>query len=256
MLKLFELHTDAPFYPLLSGIVMSEEAQVAGAPLLPCTQLMEPYFIRQQLNFFAHQHGWEHQDASAVASMWSKSYLSLFTGGWLIARLLCDREIMIHPADLLLTQDEVGLITSVVVPNEGKNVAPISAMNDFIPLFRQHIEPHFLSLSEVTGIRISVLWSNVASGVDTLFRMLSAGGQLSAEKQEAMSTLFTQKFWPDGERNLLFRPVFIRHSVTGEAIRLRKGCCLRYLLPGKGYCPNCCLPQAWQANVMVATTDS
>ncbi|MEA9390262.1 siderophore-iron reductase FhuF [Acerihabitans sp. TG2] len=256
MLKLFEMHTDPRFYPLLNGIVLLEEAKATCVQLLPATQLTDPYFIGRQLGFFARQRGWQQQDISAVASMWSKSYLSLFTGGWLIARVLLDKEIVAHPARLLLAHNEAGLVTSVVVPNQGKNAAPVSSVNDFTPLFRQHITPHFTSLSEVAGVNVAVLWSNVASGVDTLFRLLSASGQLSPEKQEAMSRLFTEKYWPDGERNLLYRPVFTRKSPTGETIRLRKGCCLRYLLPEMGYCKNCCLPQAWQANFPTATTDS
>lgn len=256
MLKLFELQIDPVFHPLLSGIVLQNTPVTSDFLFVPGTQLIDPQFIRQQLHIFAQMRGWENQNLAAIASMWSKSYLSLFTGGWLIARVFLDREIETSAEHLFLLQNERGLVTSVAVPNEGKAVASIHELNDFIPLFRQHIEPHFLSLSQVTGIKVPVLWSNVASGVDSLLRMLNAYGQLSAEKLQVINCLFTEKFWPDGERNLLYRPVFTRLAPTGETVHLRKGCCLRYLLTGMGYCKNCCLPQAWQANFPEVTTDS
>jgi len=256
MLKLFELQIDPAFHSLLTGISLQNTPVTSDFSFVPGTQLIDPEFIKQQLHLFAQQKGWENQNLSAVASMWSKSYLSLFTGGWLIARVFLDREIVTSVDRLLLIQNELGLITSVAVPNEGRAVASIRELSDFIPLFRQHIEPHFLSLSQVTGIKVSVLWSNVASGVDTLLKMLNAYGLLTPEKLQVLNRLFTEKFWPDGERNLMYRPVFTRISPTGETVYLRKGCCLRYLLSEMGYCKNCCLPQAWQANFPGVTTDS
>lgn len=256
MLKLFTFHINPTFHPLLAGVILKSTPVEPGYSFVPGTQIIDAEFISQQLHTFAKQKGWGNQNIAAVASMWSKSYLSLFVGAWLIARVFCDRELSSSPNRILLLLNEHGLITSLAVPNEGRAVTGLSGMSDFIPLFRHHIEPHFLSLSRVSGVKVSVLWSNVASGVDTLLRVLNASGLLSPERLQMINSLFTEKFWPDGDRNLMYQPVFKRLTAMGETVNLRKGCCLRYLLPGMGYCKNCCLPRAWQANFPKSTTDS
>ncbi|MEJ5065486.1 siderophore-iron reductase FhuF [Erwinia sp. MYb375] len=254
MLKLFAPLTPA-FLPLVRGVTLPD-ASISDNRLLPATHLLQHEFIAQQLKGFAHQHGWERQDVTAVASMWSKHYLSLFSGGWLFARILYDTLLPADLKDLLLLLDADGQVTAVVVPDEGKSVAPVSTVEDFSIFFQQHIDAHFVALSAVTGVKAPVLWSNIANGVEGLRHLLSASGYLSPEKEQAIAALFTEKFWPDGARNLMYRSVFVRRSPDGEAVKLRKGCCLRYLLPEMGYCKNCCLPQAWQANYLPSTTDN
>lgn len=254
MLKLFA-RLPPVFLPLVRGVSLPDSG-VSDNRLRPATDLLQHEFIAQQLEGFARQHGWEQQDITAVASMWSKHYLSLFSGSWLFARILYDRLLPADLTDLQLLLDANDQLTAVIVPDEGISVDPVSSIADFTHFFQQHIDAHFAALCAVTNLKAPVLWSNIASGVETLRYSLSASGYLSPEKKLVMEALFTEKFWPDGSRNFMYRPVFTRLSPEGETVRLRKGCCLRYLLPDMGYCKNCCLPQAWQANYPLSTTDS
>jgi len=246
MLKLFT-HLPPIFLPLVKSVVL-HDTSMSDDRLRPATYLLQQEFIAQQLEGFARRHGWEQQDITAIASMWSKSYLSLFSGSWLFARILYDSLLTPDLSDLLLLLDGDGLITAIIVPDEGKLIAPVNSLADFTPLFQQHIDAHFAALSAVSGVKVSILWSNIASGVETLRHLLSESNYLPPEKEQVMAALFAEKFWPDGSRNFMYRPIFTRLSPEGETVRLRKGCCLRYLLPEMGYCKNCCLPQAWQAN--------
>lgn len=254
MLTLFE-RLPAAFLPVVRNVAL-RDASISADSLRPASCLLENAFITQQLEGFARRHGWQQQDITAVASMWSKSYLSLFSGGWLFARLLYDRQLTTDFSDLQLLLDEDQQVCAIIVPDEGNAVAPVKAMADFTPLFKQHVEAHFTALSAVSGVKAAVLWSNIASGVAALRQGLSQSGYLSAEKEQALAALFAERCWPDGSRNFICRSVFTRLSPAGETVKLRKGCCLRYLLPEMGYCKNCCLPQAWQANYPPITTDN
>jgi ferric iron reductase protein FhuF len=58
-----------------------------------------------------------------------------------------------------------------------------------------------------------------------------------------MRALLASRDWPGRRTNPLLEPVrYVEHD--GERKRLRRVCCICYLMPSHGYCSNCPLVKA------------
>ena len=82
-----------------------------------------------------------------------------------------------------------------------------------------------------------VLWSNVGNTFEAMLAKVEAvSGRM--DRLEDARWLMDQPLWNDGRPNPIYAAV---HYVerAGESIRLRRVCCLQYLLPDRRFCKAC-----------------
>ena len=181
-----------------------------------------------------HQHG----DARAVISLWSKYFLALTTYLGAAHNLLAERQLPLELSRLGLVLGEDMLIEALVVEDTTTPLATTQAETRFLPMIRDTWEPAIACMAEHTGIAPRALWGNLGHYYDYLISQLYTlpGAQARAETGGRLMTL---RELADGQRNPLFRPIRYRESSAGDIERTRRVCCIRYLLPGLGYCGNC-----------------
>jgi ferric iron reductase protein FhuF len=87
-----------------------------------------------------------------------------------------------------------------------------------------------------------VLWSNVGNTFEAMLAKVEAVSGRT-ERLDGARWLMNQRLWKDGRSNPLHDA--IHHVRRGDAnIRLRRVCCLQYLLPDRRFCKACPVEEA------------
>ncbi|EPC02198.1 hypothetical protein L861_15935 [Litchfieldella anticariensis FP35 = DSM 16096] len=209
----------------------------APARALPATELLVADRLNELLDRFAAQY--QHGDRRAVASLWSKWHFNALLAPALAANLLLER-------DLPLTLDQVQVILTpegrterLCLENEGTPLASLGAFTRFTTLLDRHLAPLIEMLASLSGASPRVFWSNVGNVFEYFVSAVDQHPMASPGTGEEARLLLESRQYPDGRRNPLYRPVRYIESQHSEVQRVRKLCCLRYLLPELGYCGNC-----------------
>ncbi len=94
-------------------------------------------------------------------------------------------------------------------------------------------------LSAISGAAPRVFWSNAGGYVDYYVNALAAHPLVNQDALAATRALLESRTL-NGQRNPLYEPVSTyQPSGSGEVKRVRKLCCLRYLLDEFDVCGNC-----------------
>ncbi|OEC33741.1 ferric iron reductase protein FhuF [Pseudomonas cuatrocienegasensis] len=231
----------ASLAPLFCGPLAehAEKLQLADpqAPALAGSLLFKPSYFAEFIGTLAERHATG--DLLALTSIWSKWYFSSFMASTLAANLLLQRSLPIALDDIgvvLSTQDRpLGLR----LPNDGSALLPCPPFERLRTLIEAHLEPAIEVFAEVSRASPRLFWSNAGNTFEFVTSRLELHPLASADCTAPARAVLNSRLRPDGRRNPLFAPVHYRDIGTDEPQRLRRICCIRYRLPGIGYCSSC-----------------
>ena len=172
-------------------------------------------------------------DPRAAMSMWASAYFTDTVPPLLAANILLD----VSP------RLEAGAVSFVMAPSLriralriGPELVPLAGTAPdarFASLLRGHLAPLIALVAERGGVTRRVLWSNVGNVFEAFLRKLEAMDATRPGLADARR-LLASRVLPGGGRNPLFEPV----RYPGGR-RVRRVCCMRYLVPGEVVCGVC-----------------
>ncbi|QJQ98266.1 siderophore-iron reductase FhuF [Halomonas sp. PGE1] len=223
-----------------------------AAPLgMPARDLLDPACLDALLTRFGARYG--HGDRRAVASLWSKWHFSALAAHCLAANLLLERDLPLGLDELHLEQSPEGQTTGLALRHAGRPLADLDPCRRFATLLDGHLGPLIEALAAATGASPKVFWSNAGNYFEHFAVALADHPMAAPDVAEPARVLLASRTLPDGRRNPLYRPV---HYIEGEAEtprRVRRLCCIRYLIEELGVCGNCPLACRRQARTTEAS---
>lgn len=201
--------------------------------LEPLAALLRVERLGSVLAVFAAQY--EQPEARAVASQWSKLYFSRLLVPATAAAVVADWRLPLAPEHLRVTLDAQGGIAAFALPHPGKACSSRDAEERFGFLVEEHLPPVIDSISRVSGLTRRVLWSNAGNLFENVISRCSGVlGEAHVGVRHGREMLARRRLAAGGT-NQLAEPV--RYPSNGT--RLRRVCCLRYLIPSLPYCGTC-----------------
>jgi ferric iron reductase protein FhuF len=204
---------------------------------MPALDLLDPACLDALLTRFGARYG--HGDRRAVASLWSKWHFSALAAHCLAANLLLERDLPLGLDELHLEQSPEGQTTGLALRHAGRPLADLDPCRRFATLLDDHLGPLIEALAAATGASQKVFWSNAGNYFEHFAGALADHPMAAPDDAEPARALMESRMLPDGRRNPLYRPV---RYVEGEAERprrVRRLCCIRYLIDELGVCGNC-----------------
>lgn len=195
-------------------------------------------WLKQDIVRFAEQY--PGGDQRAVVSLWSKWHFSALTVPTLTANLLLNRELPMGLDDMQVIFNDNGATSRLWLPNEGTALTTQNPFERFTALIDQHWAPLIEQLAAISGAAQRVFWSNAGGYVDYYVSALAEHPLVNGGALEAAKALLETRTLPNGKRNPLFQPVrYFTPKGSKEVKRVRKLCCLRYLLDEFDTCGTC-----------------
>lgn len=195
-------------------------------------------WLKKDLASFAGQYSGG--DQRAVISLWSKWHFSTLTVPTLTANLLLDRDLPVGLDDVQVIFNEKGATSRLWLPHEGSALTSQDPFERFTTLIEQHWAPLIEQLATISGAAQRVFWSNAGGYLDFYVNALGEHPLANQQAFETAKALLETCNLPNGKRNPLFQPVRYFTPKGGEEVkRVRKLCCLRYLLEEFDTCGNC-----------------
>lgn len=172
-------------------------------------------------------------DRRAIMSMWASAYFTDALPPLLAANIMLDRTP--H-----LDLDRVGFIMApslrIQALKIGRVLQPLEntdAHERFDGVVTSHLTPLIELVADRGGVTKRVLWSNVGNVFEAFLRKLDAIDPVRPGLRQARQLLASRTL-PSGMRNPLHEPV---RYVDGR--RIRRVCCMRYLVPNETVCGVC-----------------
>ncbi|MFF2322844.1 siderophore-iron reductase FhuF [Agrobacterium sp. NPDC058088] len=207
---------------------------------LTFNELLEPNCLLRILHSYGRRHG-PSAPLAAVAGEWSKRYFARVMKPIATAAMLLDWRMPLTPADLSIDVSAEGEIVSLGLSDFGRPVLATSAEDRFAFLISGNIEGVIRAVSEVSGLSRNVLWSNAGNVFEGIARSYAMDNDCSVAGVADALDLLDARNMADGSRNPLFKPIIYPHG-EGKPKRLRRVCCIRYLIDGLDYCKTCPCP--------------
>jgi ferric iron reductase protein FhuF len=205
------------------------------------SDLLDPAVLGPILERFARRY--DQPEPRAVASMWSKFHFWMLLTPVVAASLLLEHRL---PTDLdgiqvIIAPD--GQTTAFRLPHGGGRATPADGFERFGTLVDGHIDPLIRAVSAQSGASAKVLWSNVGNLFENLLRQIEDSGMARGPGPAQARALLASRDWPGRRGNPLFEPVrYVERD--GQQKRLRRVCCIRYLIPSLELCSTCPLVKA------------
>jgi ferric iron reductase protein FhuF len=179
-------------------------------------------------------------DARAVHSIWMKWYLNAFIPPVLLADILLGQSVAVAlPSTRFILSDD-GRVEAVKIAG-ARNSEREGPFRRFRPLIFEHFAPLIEMWCERTGVTSRVYWSNVGNTFEATLRRINEVSGPSPRLAEAQRLLNEPDF--PGKPNPLFAAV--HYAAENDAVvRLRRVCCLQYLLPDRRFCKACPIEEA------------
>ncbi|WP_136248817.1 siderophore-iron reductase FhuF [Halomonas borealis] len=208
------------------------------ADSIPARRLLDPTYLDALFDRFGAQYG--HGDRRAVASLWSKWHLSTLCAHGLAANLLLERDLPLGLDELRLDQSPEGQTTGLHLNHAGRPLGDLDGLTRFATLLDGHLTPLIEALASATGASPKVFWSNAGNYFEYFASALPSHPMASPHGAEEAHRLMASRHLADGRRNPLHRPVRYVEPTTPESpSRIRRLCCIRYLIDELDYCGNC-----------------
>jgi ferric iron reductase protein FhuF len=233
------------FAPLFSGdlAVYGERFALASEspPSSPGSDLVDVERLAELLSRFGSRR-YPGGDRRAIASLWAKQHFATLLPPFLAIALIAGHEVDVHIDAIGCTFSDDGVTESIHLRDAGKPAAPADALQRFLPLMDGHLVPVITALAAASGVSRKVLWSNAGNMFDFIVRRIEGAIGTRPPVADALALMAARRL-PDGKPNPLFDPV--RYPDDGEGPkRLRRVCCIRYLISELGFCSTCPLPDA------------
>ncbi|MDI5920659.1 siderophore-iron reductase FhuF [Halomonas sp. LR5S13] len=209
----------------------------AASDGMPVRDLLDPAYLDALLARFGAQY--PQGDRRAVASLWSKWHFSSLCGHGLAANLLLERDLPLGLDELHLQQSPEGQTTGLVLHHAGRPLAELDSHSRFATLLDGHLTPLVEALAAASGASPKVFWSNAGNYFEYFASALADHPMAAADVAEPALALLASRNLPDGRRNPLHRPVRYVEGDDDAPRRVRRLCCIRYLIDELGVCGNC-----------------
>lgn len=206
-------------------------------PAIPGLDLLTPPRLQDLLGRFGAQH--VQPDLKAVASLWSKFHFSSVVIPALIADALAGYRLPLALDEIDVVVTAEGRTEALRLPHSGTPWQPRHAFERFTPLVEGHLDPLIQALTAQSGVAPRVFWGNAGNLLEKTVRRLEAAYGPDVAGLRDARQLLESRTWAGRPTNPLFRPVRYVSSGEGEAHRLRRVCCLRYLIPELDHCSAC-----------------
>ncbi|MGM0984373.1 MAG: siderophore-iron reductase FhuF [Pseudomonadota bacterium] len=204
---------------------------------MPARDLLDPTRLAALLERFGARYG--HGDRRAVASLWSKWHFSPLAAHGLAANLLLERDLPLGLDELRMQQSPEGQTTGLVLRHAGRPLAELASPARFATLLEGHLAPLIEALAAVSGASPRVFWSNAGNYFEYFANALADHPLATADIAEPAREMLESRSLPDGRRNPLHQPVRYVEGNDGTSRRVRRLCCIRYLIDELGVCGNC-----------------
>ncbi|MBS9402146.1 siderophore-iron reductase FhuF [Halomonas sp. TRM85114] len=236
----------------LEGLTPPRISMALGADTLPARELLDPARLAALFDRFGIQYG--HGDRRAVGSLWSKWYFSVLSAHSLAANLLLERDLPLGLDDLHLQQSPDGRISGLTLRHAGCPLSDLAPYPRFATLLDGNLTPLIEALAATTGASPKVFWSNAGNYFEYFAGTLAGHPMALPGVAEPAQVLMKSRTLPDGRRNPLYRPVrYVEPVAPDRPRRVRRLCCIRYLIEGLGYCTNC--PMGCRRTTRIARED-
>ena len=214
---------------------------VGGMPPLEAfkaARWLDINWLKQDLARFSSQY--PNGDSRAVVSLWSKWHFNALTVPTLTANLLLNRDLPVGLDDVQVIFNENGATARLWLPHEGSPLTTNDPFERFATLIEHHWAPLIEQLAAISGAAQRVFWSNAGGYLDYYVHALAEHPLANEAALEAAKALLETRTLPSGKRNPLFQPVrYFTPEGSEEVKRVRKLCCLRYLLDEFDVCGTC-----------------
>lgn len=184
------------------------------------------------------------EDPRGLASLWSGNYFVRLIPPVVSAALLLNRRLPLDMEQLAIVVDAAGVPVAFRLADHGEEfpATPPNPFERFHHLIEDNLAPFIQALSASSGLPAKVLWSNAGNYFEWTLGQLAMRVESPAVLADG-EALLKARLTPDGRRNPLHEPIrYVEVAEPCGELRLwrqRRLCCIRYLLPGVGLCPNC-----------------
>jgi ferric iron reductase protein FhuF len=175
-------------------------------------------------------------DERAVHSIWMRWYLHVLVPPFLLADILLDWTLPVALEDVRFIVGADARIEAVKLLNAGQNTGGVEPFLRFRELIFGHLAPLVEMLAERTSVTRRVYWSNVGDEFEAMLRRIEQIVGRLPRLLEAQDIL-EKRTWLSDRANPLFGAVIYK-SVNPNP-RVRRICCLQYLLPDRRFCSAC-----------------
>ncbi|OHV07649.1 siderophore-iron reductase FhuF [Kushneria phosphatilytica] len=215
-------------------------ASPASGRVIAGPDLLDPEILRLLLDRFARAQGLS--DPRAIATQWSKHYLSRLIISVVIIELRLDRHLPMALDELDIAFDECGIATAFGLTHAGTRSLDNGCAR-FCSLISAHLTPLIATLARQVRLSPRVLWSNAAGYFEFVVGALEELDDISEWQLSGAREVLQRRWLPDRQRNPFYQPVEYIDTVneSGEPTvwRCRRMCCMRYLDESLGECGNC-----------------
>lgn len=204
--------------------------------------LLAPAHFAQVISAFEAKHG--QTPRIAIGSIWSKWHFAVLMPAYLIPTLLLgwDMDAALAVADYEL--DETGKtralrVSASLVRMQTRQLDPRALLN--------HVAQCITVLGRHTGATERVLWSNAGNLFESFVQRVIFRNERNPdvlERCRLATQLMECARLHDGMPNPMYRPVVYRRRAHGAPLRLRRVCCIRFLVPDGRFCTSCPSPLA------------
>lgn len=208
---------------------------------MPAATLLVPDRLEEVLIRFGERYAVF--EVRGVASQWSKWYFLAVLVPELMARLLLERTlpVALDGLHLLLTPDV--RVERLCFQHDGTSIS-LGTDSQPLALLDDNLAPLIETLARVSGASPRVFWSNAGNTFEQCLGKLLHHPDAWPGMTDSLQHFLTQRRLPDKRRNPLYQPVRYQKRPDGSTKRVRRLCCIRYLVPELGYCGNCPLKRA------------
>lgn len=208
--------------------------------------LLDPKALGKLLDRAGAQY--QYGDRRAVASLWSKWHFSGVIIPSLAANLLLARELPVGLRNVQVKLSREGYTETLVIPHAGRPLVDTSPVGRFTTLVQEHLEPFSQALADASGASPRVFWSNAGNYFEYTARVIESHPLGFPGASSPALALLETEWLPDGRRNPLYQPVrYVAADLQDGCHRVRRLCCIRYLIDDLDYCENCPLENRTQS---------
>jgi len=175
-------------------------------------------------------------DRRAIVSMWASIYFAAALPPLLAANILLGVEPALGLDDVTFIIAPNFRIDALRIGTEVRRLDDAQTGGRFDRLIGDHLVPFIDLVADRGGVTRRLLWSNAGNVFEAFCRRLE-GVAASGGTLDHVRDLLARPSLAGGARNPLFEP--IRYL---EDRRVRRVCCLRYLIPNRTVCGVCPLP--------------
>lgn len=237
--------------PLFTGPLADhgEKLQLRSHPRtdVPADRFFEPGYFNAFVDEL--QARYKTDERLALVSLWSKWYFSTFLAPVMAANLLQHWDLPLALADTGIQLGNDARPQALHLPHAGQPLLPGTAFERFHTLIEEHLEPVIETLVSACRASPRLFWSNAGNTFEFVTSRLDLHPLANAHSTAPAREILAARLRPDGRRNPLFAPVHYQDIGEDEPQRLRRICCIRYRLPGVGYCSSCPLDECKEQSV-------